>query len=168
MRTLKNLLLILTLFGLVGCGYRPASYYVKNRLGNSIYAEVNVPIRSPEYAIAITDAVREAIVGQFKGRIAASKEDATSVIQIGSASYSVSGIQTDANGITILYRASVTLRATVYGDNISKRSFTVNGIYDFPMESDSTLSEQKKLDAVKEAAVKALEGLISQLAIRVI
>ncbi|MCV6609067.1 MAG: LPS assembly lipoprotein LptE [Campylobacterales bacterium] len=153
---------------LAGCGYRPASHYTKNKLGDKIYAEVSIPIRSPEYAIAITDAVREAIVGRFKADIAEDKNSATSVLKITSATHSVSGLQTDGQGITVSYRATVTLKTTVYGTNLTARTFSVTGTYDFPAGTDTTLSEQRKLDAVKEAAGKALDGLLSKLAIRVI
>lgn len=162
----KSFLLLLIGFIIAGCGYRPASYFVKDSLGDSIYVAVDIPIRSPEYAIAITDAVREAVVGRFKADIAKERKTATSVLEIKSAKYSISGIQTDEKGLTVLYRASVTLKAAVSGKKISKKSFSVNGTYDFPAGTDTALSEQKKLDGVKEAATKALDGLMSQLAIQ--
>ena len=152
---------LLALFLLGGCGYRPASHYTKSLLGTKIFGKVDISAEDPQYGIVLNDALREAIVGRFNASLAPI-EEADSIIEITSAAYSVSGLQKDAKGFTILYRAAVTLTTRL--TDVNRKT----GTYDFPVEEESVLNESKRQEAIQYAAVKALDELTSQLAVQTV
>lgn len=46
-----------------------------------------------------------------------------------------------------------------------KNNFNVSGVYDFSIEDGTTISDSKRFTAVKAAANKALDEVISKLAV---
>jgi hypothetical protein len=67
----------------------------------------------------------------------------------------------DKNGYPILYRSSVTLQADITDKNNKKRTYSVNGTYDFATSPNSVINDQIKLNAFKKASINALNKLIA-------
>jgi len=160
---MRYLILLFTLFLFIGCGYKPASLYSKKVLGDRIYTDVKVYLRDPENAVLIKDAINEAVVSRFKGRLS-TKKDATSQIIISLSSVSFRPLQYDKNGYVVYYRAITTLNIIYKNKNMTK-SINVSGNYDFPIEPNSVISDTKRFEAIRESSKKALDKFISRISI---
>ena len=164
MRTLLLGLLVALLFS--ACGYKPSSYYAKKMVGDSVYAFVEVLGSDPENAVYIKDAVNEAIITKFHSKLT-SAADAQTKMHIRISSIALSPVQYDKNGYVTLYRMTVALST-----NISKKdgqtlsNIVSNGSYDFAVEANATLSDEKRFNAIKQSAAKAIDMLISQISVK--
>ena len=117
-------LLIVTF--LIGCGYKPSSYYAKNALGNKIYAEVSISRQDPRNSVLIKDAVNEAIVSRFGAKLVA-KEQADSVLHVKINGIGFSPTVYDKYGYVVAYKATVVL-AMEYEDETKKVQKLMSGI----------------------------------------
>ena len=74
---------------------------------------------------------------------------------------SVIGIEVDK-----LYRAVVVLKIDYFRkDNGIKKSFAVDGEHDFSIDDGTTITETKRFDAISNAANKALDEVLSKIAV---
>jgi hypothetical protein len=161
---MKKLLMLLTLAALfAGCGYKPSVYYSKKAIGEKVYAKVSMLRSDPENTVLIKDAVNEAIVTKFQSKLSSEAEADTKLL-VNVASVGFSAVQYDVNGYVVLYRATVTLNTTVVGKKETK-SFSTSGSYDFPIEPNTTVSDSKRFEAIKNSGIKAIDMLISQISI---
>jgi hypothetical protein len=161
---LKKLLLALSLVVLFGgCGYKSATYYSKKAIGEKVYAKVTMLRSDPENTVLIKDAVNEAIVTKLKSKLVSEGEADTKML-VTVTSVGLSAVQYDQNGYVVLYRTTITLTTTVI-KGVSSRSFSTSGSYDFPIEPNTTVSDSKRFEAIKNGAVKAIDMLISQISI---
>ncbi len=148
---------------LAGCGYKPASVYTRDVLGERIFTEVRVYLRDPENSVLIKDAVNEAVISRFKGRLS-DKDHAQSELYISLRGVSFRPLQYDQNGYVIYYRAVTTLSIRYKkGDKV--QSMNVSGNYDFPIEPNSVITDTKRFEAIKESSKKALDLFISKIAV---
>jgi hypothetical protein len=146
---------------LSGCGYKPASYYAKHALGNKIYAEVSISRQDPRNSVLIKDAVNEAIVSRFSGKLVA-KEQADSILHVKIDTISFSPTVYDKYGYVIAYKATVIL-AIDYEDEAKKvQKLTASGEYDFSIESNSVVSDNNRFDAIRYASEDALDEFVSK------
>jgi len=148
-----------------GCGYKPSSYYAKQALGDKLYAEVTISRQDPRNSVLIKDAVNEAIVGRFGGKLVA-KEQADSVLHVKIQSLSFSPTVYDTYGYVIAYKATVVL-AMQYEDATKKvEKLTATGEYDFSIEANSVISDTNRFEAIRYAASDALDEFVSKIAIK--
>lgn len=159
----KLLSVVLLAFLLGGCGYKSITHYSKKAIGEKVYAKVEMLRSDPENTVLIKDAVNEAIVTKLRGKLV-SEEQADTKMFISVSNVALSAIQYDQNGYVILYRTNVTLDTTVVRGSTSRR-FTTYGSYDFPIEPNTTVSDSKRFESIKNGAVKAIDMLISQISI---
>jgi len=148
-----------------GCGYKPTSMFANKILGDKIYAEVEISLQDPENTILIKDALNEAIFNRFRAKIS-SKEKATSKLFVKLKSISFIPIQYDKNGYVLAYKSYVTLETTYYDQKAHKKVITTRGDYDFPIKSNSVISDTKRFEAIKFASSKAIDEFISQISIQ--
>ncbi len=156
---------MLLCFFIISCGYKPTSIYTKESLGESIYAEVEISLEDPENSVIIKDAVNQAIVSQFHS-IASKKKDASSKLYLVLKSVSFIPIEYDKNGYVTAYKTYVSLQSKYIDKENKKHTIDTSGNYDFPIESNSLISDTKRFEAIKFASEKALDELRSKIAIR--
>ncbi len=163
---MKRLFLVFLMVAfLSGCGYKPASYYAKHALGNKIYAEVSISRQDPRNSVLIKDAVNEAIVSRFSGKLVA-KEQADSVLHVKIDGIGFSPTVYDKYGYVVAYKATVIL-AIDYEDEAKKvQKLTASGEYDFSIESNSVVSDNNRFDAIRYASEDALDEFVSKIAIK--
>lgn len=149
----------------VGCGYKPASYYAKKALGDSIYAEVTISRQDPKNSVLIKDAVSEAVVSRFSGKLA-TKEQAESKLLVKIQSLTFEPIVYDSYGYVIAYKAVVVLGIEYENSDKKVEKLTASGEYDFSIESNSVISDTNRFDAIKFAANDALDEFVSKIAIK--
>jgi outer membrane lipopolysaccharide assembly protein LptE/RlpB len=149
-----------------GCGYKPSSYYAKKTIGDSVYAFVEVLGSDPENAVYIKDAINEAVITKFHSKLA-SAQDAKTKMHIRISSIALNPVQYDKNGYVTLYRMTVALSTTITKNNGQTfNNMISNGSYDFTVEPNTTLSDEKRFNAIKQSAAKAIDMLISQISVK--
>lgn len=146
-----------------GCGYKPSSYYSKKAIGDKVYAKVEMLRSDPENTVVIKDAINEAVITKLKSKLV-SESEANTKLFIKVASVSFSAVQYDANGYVILYRAALVLDTTVLSKGGSKQ-FSTSGSFDFPIEPNTTISDSKRFEAIKNSGAKAIDMLISHISV---
>lgn len=161
----KLLLIFISLFLLAGCGYKPSSYYVKQEIADTVFVNLNVNIDNASNSVLIKDAMNEMVVSRFGSKLVSTKTQAKTIINLSLSSVSISEIQYDVQGYVKVYRASVTINVNYKTAGIS-RNITVSDYYDFSVDSEATVSDAKKEEAIKIAASKALEEVLSKIAIQ--
>jgi len=167
MKKISSLSLILSLF-IVGCGYKPSAHYVKEVLGERVYATVSTVIEEPENSILLEDALKEALKVRLNVSFS-SRKDADSEIELSLKGLNFRPLQHDEFGYVVLYRTEITLKAKhIYQkDGVSRVAYyDLEGFYEFPVQSNASVSVAIKFDAIKFAALKALDTLIPKLALK--
>ena len=87
-------------------------------------------------------------------------------MNIAISSVSLQTLQYDSSGYNKLYKAVVVLGVNyTRKDNGVKKSFTVDGEYDFSVDNGATITETKRFDAISNASNKALDEVLSKIAV---
>lgn len=160
----KVLVSVLFLFFLVGCGYKPASHYAKDKVKGNVFVDMHISIEDPKNSVIIKDAMSEILVSRFGAKLVYNKNEADTILFLSLNSVSMQVLQYDAQGYEKLYRATVNIKVN-YTSSEDKGSVTVSGTYDFAVDGQNEISEAKRFEAIKSASSKALEEVISKLAI---
>ncbi len=168
-KTKKTLLSFITfhfciLIVFAGCGYKPSSYYAKNKIVGSVYVELVVNIENPKNAVLVKDALNEIVVGNFNSKLVNKKSLADTILTVSLGSVSITALQKDEDGYVDLYRTNVGVTVKYAGPNGSG-SVGVSGRYDFSISEGSSISDVKRFEAIKTATSKALEEIVSILAV---
>ena len=164
MRIKSLLIVLLALVLFAGCGYKPASAYAKREVSGNVYVDLKVNIEDPKNSVLIKDAMNELLVHRLNARLVDKKELADTIMTVKLNSVSMQELQYDESGYIKLYKAIANINVQ-YENARRKNNFNVSGVYDFSIDSGGTISEAKRFDAIKNAASKALDEVISKLAI---
>ena len=148
-----------------GCGYKPSSYYAKQALGTKIYAEVTISRQDPRNSVLVKDAVNEAIVSRFSGKLVA-REQADSILHVKIQSISFSPTVYDTYGYVIAYKTTVVLAIDYEDENKKVEKLTATGEYDFSITANSVISDTSRFDAIRYSASDALDEFVSKIAIK--
>lgn len=157
-----SLLIFLLLF--VGCGYKPTSHYAKQKIKGNVFVDMFISIKDPKNSVIIKDAMSEILVSRFDAKLVHDKKLADTTLFLRLNSVSMQVLQYDAQGYEQLYRATVSIDVS-YASSSEKGSVKVTGSYDFAVDGQNDISEAKRFEAIKNASSKALEEVISKLAI---
>lgn len=160
------LLLILAMFIFIGCGYKPSSYYAKKELGNTVYVNLTVNIEDPKNSVLIKDAMNEVMVYKLGQRLVYKRNQADTVLNLKLNSVSLNELSFNEDGYTKLYKANVSISVNYLNSEKIKRSFNVSGTYDFSIDDGAVISDTKRFEAIKNASDKALDEVISKMAVQ--
>ena len=151
-----------------GCGYKPTSYYVKNEIKGKVYIESKIDIKNSDNSILIRDIISELVISKFDASIVAQKDRADVIITAILNSVTHKGLETSQDGYTVLYRATVSINISYKENKINSKvkTITVSNYYDYAVDNDSIVSNEKKLEAVRIASSKALTDIFSKIAIK--
>lgn len=161
MRFLTVVLFSALLF--VGCGYKAATVYSKQVLGDKVFVLVSMLRSDPENTVLVKDSVNEAIMAKFKSKLS-SEADANSKMFVKVVSVSMSPLEYDKNGYVVLYRMNVSLETKVIAA-FGERIIRSEGSHDFSIEPNTAVSDAKRFEAIKYGASKAVDMLMSQIAV---
>ena len=148
-----------------GCGYKPSSYYAKQALGTKIYAEVTISRQDPRNSVLVKDAVNEAIVSRFSGKLVA-REQADTILHVKIQSISFSPTVYDTYGYVIAYKTTVVLAMDYEDENKKVEKLTATGEYDFSISANSVISDTNRFEAIRYSASDALDEFVSKIAIK--
>lgn len=155
------LALSLAFFG--GCGYLPMSFYAKQSIGENIYVESVVSLSDPENSVIAKDALNLAVMTRFQSGIS-DKQNADTTIHIELSGISIYSISDSRTGFANFYRANVSMNFRYKDKSGAERSFHNVGSYDFALEPNSTLTDEKRFAAISEASLQGIDRFIAQVA----
>ena len=154
-----------SLFIITGCGYKPATHYAKQEISGLVYTNIVINIDSTTNSVLLKDTMNEMILTQLDAELTDDKRLADTIVNLELTGVSHSALTSDNEGYARTYRASVSINVSYEKKAGKTKSFSVSDYYDYSVESDATVSEQTKDNAVKEAVKKALQELLSKLAV---
>lgn len=157
--------IICILLLLSGCGYKPTSVISKNIIAEKVYVNVAMSMRDPKNSAALKDAINEAVVSRFKGRLV-SKENAQTLLYIKIKSFKFKPIIYSQDGYVTSYKTLVTLAIDTISKDKKPQKFTSAGEYDFSIEANSVISDTKRYIAIKNASLDALDEYIASIGIQ--
>ncbi|WP_419770495.1 MAG: LPS assembly lipoprotein LptE [Candidatus Marinarcus sp.] len=158
------ILAILSILVLIGCGYKPSSHYAKDKIQGKVYVDIFVDVIDPKNSVIIKDAMSEIVVNRFDSQLVFDKSLADTLLYVKLDSVSMGVVQYDNKGYIKLYRATVTISVSYVGPG-GKGKVQVSGTYDFSVDGTNEISEANRFEAVRQASAKALDEVISKLAI---
>jgi len=164
LKSFLYLFLALSLF--VGCGYKPSSSYAKTAIEGNVYVELKIDIDNSQNSVYVKDAMNEMVLNQFNASLANNKENADTFVLVELSGVSHTSISTDDNGYTKSYRTTVSIKMSYNKLNEDINTLSVSDYYDYTVDSDSVITDQKKKVAVKIASTKALSNIFSKIAIK--
>lgn len=132
---------------------------------------MSISVNSAKNSVIIKDAINEAIISRFGGKLVTKKSEADTVMNVSLSSVSTSAIQYDTDsssdtyGYANLYRTTVGISVSYKNEN-SLGSFSVSDSYEFAVDGSAVVSDTKKFQAIKSAASKAFDTVISSIAVR--
>jgi hypothetical protein len=156
-------LTILFIF-IVGCGYRPTSEFVKNRLGSLVYIKSIISLKNPTNSVIVKDALVESIIKKTSAKIVNSASIATSRIYIEFKSVKLTSLQKDEEGYDITFETAVKINIKVTRENKTK-SYNLVGHDVFGLEAGGISSDIKKKESIKNASIKAINEFLSRIGI---
>jgi len=164
---LKSFLyLFLTVFIFIGCGYKPASSYAKTAIEGDVYVDLKIDINNSQNSVLVKDAMNEMILNQFSASLTNNKEEADTYVLVSLSGVSHRSISSDDDGYTKSYRTTVSINVSYNKVNEEIKSLSVSDYYDYTVDSDSIITDQKKKVAVKIASTKALSNIFSKIAVQ--
>jgi len=163
---MKNWLILIVVFFLTACGYKPAYNYTKNIIGDKIFVDVGISLEDPENSVLITDAIHEAVTSKFHSSLVDTKAEANSQLNIVLKSIRFTPLQYDMDGYIIAYKSVAMLKINYIDKFQKKRTEVTRGDYDFSIEANSIISDNKRFEAIKFASYKAIDEFISKVSIK--
>ncbi|MDY0051488.1 MAG: LPS assembly lipoprotein LptE [Aliarcobacter sp.] len=170
MHILKKLLFVFftfsITFSLVSCGYKPLSYYAKKEMEGNVFVKLNVSLVDPKNSVLVKDAVNKLLIQKLDSSLVNSEENADVIMNVSIDSVNIETLSYDTDGYNKLYNTVVVIGINYFRkDNGIKKSFTVEGEYDFSIDDGTTITETKRYDSISNAADKALDEVLSKIAV---
>ncbi|WP_419675915.1 LPS assembly lipoprotein LptE [Aliarcobacter butzleri] len=154
-------------FLFVACGYKPSTYYAKKEMEGNVYVKLDVSLVDPRNSVLVKDAVTKILIQKLDSNLVDKEKDADVVMTLGISSVNLSALQYDAKGYNKLYKAQVFIRVDYYRkENGIKKSFTVDGEYDFAVDIGGTITDANRYDAITKASDQAVSEVVSRIAVQ--
>ena len=154
-------------FLFVACGYKPSTYYAKKEMEGNVYVKLDVSLVDPRNSVLVKDAVTKILIQKLDSNLVDKEKDADVVMNLGISSVNLSALQYDAKGYNYLYKAQVFIRVDYYRkENGIKKSFTVDGEYDFAVDIGGTITDANRYDAITKASDQAVSEIVSRIAVQ--
>ncbi len=151
---------------LTGCGYKPTVHYAKKEITGSVYVDLDVNIEDPKNSVLVKDAMNELLVHKLGSKLVYNKKHADTVMFVKLNSVSLSELSYNEDGYIKLYKATTSINVRYINSLKKTSSFSVSGTYDFSIDDGGTISDTKRFEAIKNAANKALDEVLSKIAIQ--
>ncbi len=159
-----SIFILLISFIILGCGYKPSSWYARQAINGNVFVDIKINIIDPRNAVLIKDAMNEIVVNKFGSKLTTNKKLANTLVNLELGTVSLTQIQYDVDGYVRLYRILVPINVT-YKNDKKRGKFAVKGDYDFSIGDDTVISDAKRFEAIKQAASNAMDEIVSKLAV---
>lgn len=172
MNIFKKVLFLLFTFtftiSFLGCGYKPSSYYAKEELSGNVFVNVLVDLQDPKNSVLVKDSIYQILIQKLDSQLVTKESLADVVLNLTVNSVSLQVLQYDISGYNKLYKAVIGIHISYFKKSENKRrSFYLDGEYDFSIDNGTTISDSQRFEAIKAASDKALEEFISKVAVSV-
>jgi hypothetical protein len=164
MKMIKLLLVILGLWGLSGCGYKPSVHYIKNVFTDAVYVEVEVDAIEPENAPFIKDELHRLIYTRFGGRVV-SKAEATSEISVNYRGSSYFPLAYE-DGYVTRYRVDVRVNFTMKTKSGEVLTKSIRSRVESDIQASSITSSALRVEAVRQGLAKALDEFLAYVSVK--
>ena len=170
MNILKKVLFALftftILFSITACGYKPSTYYAKEEISGKVFVNVLINLEDPKNSVLIKDAINQLLIQKLDVDMVSSESLADTIMYIDVNRVSMQELQYDDLGYNKLYRALVSINVSYSkkGEK-KKKSFIVDGEHNFSVDNGTTINSNQRYDAIKKASDKALEEVLSKIAV---
>jgi hypothetical protein len=151
---------------LSACGYKPTLSITKQTLKGNVYIDTPINKDNIKNSILIRESLITMFSGKFKMNVVNDKKKADLIVIGQLVSISHSALESNL-GYAKLYRQSVSITINYSGKNIKSKSISASDYYDYYVDDDSVLSEDKKDNATKMAIQNALLSIPSQIALSI-
>ena len=170
MNILKKVLFVLFTFiisfSFLGCGYKPSSYYAKEELSGNVFINVLVNLEDPKNTVLVKDSINQILIQKLDSQLVTKESLADVVMNLSVNSVQMDVLQYDTSGYNKLYKATIRIKIAYFKKSENKRrTFDLEGEYDFSIDNGTTISDSQRFEAIKAASDKALEEFISKVAV---
>lgn len=170
MHILKKMLFVIFFFtvsfSIVACGYKPSSYYAKKEMEGNVFVKLGVSLEDPKNSVLVKDAMNKVLIQKLGSRLVKEENTADVVLNLKINSISMQTLQYDRLGYNKLYKAVIVIKVDYFRkDDEIRKSFTVEGEHDFSIDDGRTITETKRFDAISNASDKALNEVLSKIAV---
>ena len=153
-------------FFINACGYKPSTYYAKKEMEGNVFVKLDVSLEDPRNSVLVKDAVNKILLQKLDSKIVNDRNRADVIMNLGINSVSITTLQYDEEGYNKLYKAEVVIKVEYFRkDDEIKKSFTVDGEYDFSIDIGTTLTDSNRFDAISNASTKAVDEILSKIAV---
>ena len=153
-------------FFINACGYKPSTYYAKKEMEGNVFVKLDVSLEDPRNSVLVKDAVNKILLQKLDSKIVNDRNRADVIMNLGINSVSITTLQYDKEGYNKLYKAIVIIKVEYFRkDDGIKKSFTVDGEYDFSIDIGTTLTDSNRFDAISNASTKAVDEILSKIAV---
>ena len=170
MNILKKVLFVLFTFtisfSILGCGYKPATYYAKEEISGKVFLKVTIDLVDPQNSVLIKDEINKLLIQKLDADLVDKESLADTVMNVVVNSVSMQTLQYDESGYNKLYRAVVVINVSYFKKSDNKRkSFSVDGDYNFSIDNGTSINDTQRYNAIQKASDKAVEKVLSKIAI---
>ena len=153
-------------FSFFGCSYKPSTHYAKEEITGNVYVKVSIDLEDPQNSVLIKDSINKLLIQKLDVDIVSSESLADTIMYIDVNRVSMQELQYDDLGYNKLYRALVSINVSYSkkGEK-KKKSFIVDGEHNFSVDNGTTINSNQRYDAIKKASDKALEEVLSKIAV---
>ncbi|AXX94231.1 LPS assembly lipoprotein LptE [Arcobacter ellisii] len=153
-------------FFINACGYKPSTYYAKKEMEGNVFVKLDVSLEDPRNSVLVKDAVNKILLQKLDSKIVNDRNRADVIMNLGINSVSITTLQYDEEGYNKLYKAEVVIKVEYFRkDDGIKKSFIVDGEYDFSIDIGTTLTDSNRFDAISNASTKAVDEILSKIAV---
>ncbi|MDQ7045488.1 MAG: hypothetical protein Q9M32_06210 [Sulfurimonas sp.] len=159
---MRNILIILIMLLLTGCGYTPSAKHSRAVVGEKISTSIVISMVDPENTVIIKDGVDAAVIEVFHASLV-SKVESTTHLTLTLSNPSYAPIQYDADGFVVSYRTTINLGITRSTQGEDSKNYNARGTYDFSIRANAIISDKQRFDAIKFSASKAIKSFVAQV-----
>ena len=170
MNILKKVLFVLFIFtssfSFIGCGYKPSTQVAKEEISGKVFVKVSINLEDPKNSVLVKDTINQLLIQKLDAQLVNDESIADTVMNLVINSVSLQTLQYDKTGSNKLYRALININVSYLKKSENKRkSFVIDGEDNFSVENGSSINETERYKAIKSASDKALDEILSKIAI---
>ena len=153
-------------FSFFGCSYKPSSQYAKEEIQGNVFVKVTIDLEDPQNSVLIKDSINKLLIQKLDADMVNTESLADTIMYIEVNRVSMQELQYDDLGYNKLYRALVSINVSYSkkGEK-KKKSFIVDGEHNFSVDNGTTINSNVRYDAIRKASDKALEEVLSKIAV---
>lgn len=151
---------LISIFIFIGCGYKPATTYIKSDTEKKVYYELSINQSSLDQSVFVRNEIIKLIQSDMHGTIVKKRELADHILKVVFKGISLKVLSSDSKGYSSFYRVTVNLLISY-----DKNSFSVSGYDDYQLTSNAHTNEENKEKAIQKATKIALNKVLTHFAI---